>query len=250
MINRVSHKRWLFAQQNELEYQKRKAIQLAAAMQSVDTLARSNSESVSAYLSNLGVFSGDGLTVEVGSGASGLIWHWPGKNRIAIDPLAHFFRMSFDKIQSNGPHIIQARGEGLPLPDHCADTVLSDNVLDHVENPLAYLVECRRILKPGGVFYLTIDVHHPIYWSIGRFYNLLFGLGLRLKVPAFPHHPFHFTADRVTRLVDEAGLQRLTPLRGTRQPAPWRGESLAGRLINKIQSVFAKNIRLEMVLKI
>ena len=122
-------------------------------------------------------------------------------------------------------------------------------MLDHVENPLAYLMECRRILKPDGVFYLTIDVHHPIYWSIGRFYNLLFGLGLRLKVPAFPYHPFHFTVDRVTRLLDEAGLQRLTPLRGARQPARWRGDSLAGRLIHRIQTVFAKNIRMEMVLK-
>lgn len=49
MIKRVSHKRWQFAQQNELEYQKQKATQLSTAMQSIDTLARSNSESVSAY---------------------------------------------------------------------------------------------------------------------------------------------------------------------------------------------------------
>ena len=249
MIKRVSHKRWLFAQKNELEYQQQKAIRLSTAMQSIDTLARSNSESVSSYLSQLGVFSDGGLTVEVGSGASGLIWHWPGKDRIAIDPLAHFFRTSFDEIQSNGPSIVQARGEELPLPDHCADTVLSDNVLDHVENPLAYLKECRRILKPGGVFYMTIDVHHPIYWSVGKVYNLLFGLGLRLKVPAFPYHPFHFTAGRVTQLVEDAGLQMLTPLRGSPQPARWRGENLTGRLINKIQSIFFKNVRMEMVLK-
>ena len=249
MNNRVSHKRWRFAQHNELEYQQQKVKRYAGSMDSIQSLARANSRQVSAYLAQMDRLFTDGLTVEVGSGASGLIWNWPGSERVAIDPLAHFFRTSFDSIQRDGPSIVQARGENIPLPDHCADTVLSDNVLDHVEDPAAYLQECKRILKPGGVMYMTIDVHHPVYWTAGRLYNLLFRLGLVLKVPAFPHHPFHFTVKRVRSLLVQTGFRPVVPLHGGPAAAPRQQPGLKARLVQKFQSMFFKNQRMEAVLE-
>jgi SAM-dependent methyltransferase len=41
-----------------------------------------------------------------------------------------------------------------PLPDVIADLCVTDYVVEHVQSPERFLLECRRILKPGG--YLCI----------------------------------------------------------------------------------------------
>ncbi len=58
----------------------------------------------------------------------------------------------------------------VPLADGSADMVLSSQVLEHVDSPAAYLAECRRILRPGGVLLLSTHgywLYHPTpndYW--------------------------------------------------------------------------------------
>lgn len=58
----------------------------------------------------------------------------------------------------------------VPLADMAADVVLSSQVLEHVTSPAAYLAECRRILRPGGVLLLSTHgywLYHPSptdYW--------------------------------------------------------------------------------------
>lgn len=41
------------------------------------------------------------------------------------------------------------------LDDGAVDVVLSTQVLEHVEDPNAYIAECARLLKPGGHLVLT-----------------------------------------------------------------------------------------------
>ena len=43
----------------------------------------------------------------------------------------------------------------LPLPDGCVDAVLCTQVLEHLEWPRESLAEFRRVLRPGGLLYLT-----------------------------------------------------------------------------------------------
>lgn len=45
-----------------------------------------------------------------------------------------------------------ATGESIPYPDEYFDIVVSDNVLEHLENPNEVLLEILRVLKSGGVF--------------------------------------------------------------------------------------------------
>ena len=46
----------------------------------------------------------------------------------------------------------------IPLPDSSADAVYCVSVLEHVENPERTVPEVARILKPGGLFVLSIDI--------------------------------------------------------------------------------------------
>jgi 2-polyprenyl-3-methyl-5-hydroxy-6-metoxy-1,4-benzoquinol methylase len=42
------------------------------------------------------------------------------------------------------------------LPPHYFDFIHVNNVLEHVRDPRAFLKECRRLLRPGGLFYLSV----------------------------------------------------------------------------------------------
>jgi SAM-dependent methyltransferase len=58
----------------------------------------------------------------------------------------------------------------IPLPSGTVELVLSTQVLEHVEDPRAYLAECARVLGPGGKLLLSthgIMYYHPDpedYW--------------------------------------------------------------------------------------
>lgn len=49
-----------------------------------------------------------------------------------------------------------ARIESLPFRDNSFDLVLSLGVIEHFEDPLPLLREMRRVLKPGGLLYLSV----------------------------------------------------------------------------------------------
>src|ERR671927_1854935 len=42
----------------------------------------------------------------------------------------------------------------VPLADGCADVVVAGEVLEHVDDDVAVVTECARLLRPGGVLVL------------------------------------------------------------------------------------------------
>ena len=50
---------------------------------------------------------------------------------------------------------VQGDGERLPFRGSAFDLVLSHSVIEHVRSAPAYLRECHRVLRPGGVLYLS-----------------------------------------------------------------------------------------------
>lgn len=57
---------------------------------------------------------------------------------------------------ARGRHVaVFGRGEAMPFPDECFDTILMIEVIEHVEGDQQALREIRRVLKPGGVLVMT-----------------------------------------------------------------------------------------------
>jgi len=50
---------------------------------------------------------------------------------------------------------VQGDGARLPFADSAFDVVFSHSVIEHVTSAPAYLAECHRVLRPGGVLYLS-----------------------------------------------------------------------------------------------
>lgn len=63
------------------------------------------------------------------------------------------FDIEFDRIQeaqAATPHALVAAAESLPYPDNYFDTILSNEVIEHVQDDRQSLAEMVRVLKPGG----------------------------------------------------------------------------------------------------
>jgi SAM-dependent methyltransferase len=59
------------------------------------------------------------------------------------------------------PNLMLASSDALPFPSASFDVVLLNEVIEHVRNDRATMVELARILKPGG---------HAIFYAPNRFY--------------------------------------------------------------------------------
>ncbi len=101
---------------------------------------------------------GGGRLLDVGAGA-GFIGH-------------HFRHLGYDVTAASGSDAelrqCEARGmtplkcemHSLPVPDESFDAVLASHVLEHSIIPYVLLLEIRRVLKRGGLFY--VNVPYPI----------------------------------------------------------------------------------------
>lgn len=55
----------------------------------------------------------------------------------------------------------------LPFEDASFDLILSDQVLEHVDDPVRCVAEARRVLRPGGIQVHTTCFLNPIHGSPG-----------------------------------------------------------------------------------
>ncbi len=51
----------------------------------------------------------------------------------------------------------------VPAEDGCADAVISNQVIEHLERPLEALDEAARILKKGGILFLAFPFLYPLH---------------------------------------------------------------------------------------
>lgn len=185
--------------ERQLEYQRNKAANVSSAEDMADFKAYS--ENVFAKLRPFADQTDlNGDVLEVGSGAHGHIFFWDAKNAVGVDPLANEYRQLFPLWQQHAK-TFTAFGENLNFPDESFDLVISDNVVDHAEDPSRILAEIFRVLRPGGKFYFKVNYHHPIYNFASLLLHFLRRLGVPFEVGPFADHTFHFTLKQVKALM-------------------------------------------------
>lgn len=190
------------ALERQLDYQQHKA----AGLGDDDDLGRTiflRAQQIRQKISAVRPVSNTDKVLEVGSGAHGLVFGFGNSFGVGIDPLAVHYKRLFPRWQINSA-TAAAIGEQLPFADDSFEIVLSDNVIDHARDPISIVDEIVRVLKPGGVLYFTVNVHHPFYELASRAHGLWNAAGLKLELSAFADHTVHFTEDRISK----AFLQR------------------------------------------
>jgi len=95
-------------------------------------------------------------------------------------------------------------GEPLPYADAVFDLVVSMDVIEHVPEPLPWLREVLRVLRPGGLLFMTT----PNYASISLDLIEKTALEAIARMQGFSRknlHPSKMTPSRLRELLDEAG---------------------------------------------
>jgi len=108
------------------------------------------------------------------------------------------------KASQYSQHILCAAGEKLPFSSEAFDFILSHEVLEHVQDDQAAVIEMVRVLKPGGRVGIFVPNRgypfetHGIFWK-GRYHfgniPLVNYLPLRLRNRLAPHVRIYTSRD-------------------------------------------------------
>jgi len=117
---------------------------------------------------------------------------------IALDNL-----LSIKKREKKDLFLINSGAEKLPLKNELFDKILCSEVLEHIQEDKKALKEIARILRPGGIFVITVPC------SEFRFPSLINILGVKTvhdyEGPE-KHYRKGYTVDELSEALSEVGL--------------------------------------------
>jgi ubiquinone/menaquinone biosynthesis C-methylase UbiE len=97
--------------------------------------------------------------------------------------------------------------EKADFPDNHFDAVTAFYVIEHLSRPMAFLRECYRILKPGGLLLLRYPHTTPIK-------NLLQLLGIKNRLYDLPAHLCDFSPKLIQQCLERIGFEKCQHLIG------------------------------------
>ncbi|MEO6581641.1 MAG: class I SAM-dependent methyltransferase [Sphingomicrobium sp.] len=234
------------ALERQLDYQRLKSARVRGTEAGIIVAMIQRSREVREKLERIRVLPAGISALEVGSGAHGLIFYFEAEERVGVDPLADHYRALFPAWQSRAK-TIAAGGEQLPCPSESFDVVLCDNVVDHAENPRKICEEMARVLRPGGLLYFTVNIHHPAYHLASSLHAAWRSVGVPFEITPFADHTVHLTLDAARRLFDELPLQIIeeSDTIAASRRAEWIGQRR--HLGDRLKRWFFKNARWEVI---
>ncbi|MCJ7784299.1 MAG: class I SAM-dependent methyltransferase [Desulfobacterales bacterium] len=112
--------------------------------------------------------------------------------------------------------------EKADFPDNDFDAVTAFYVIEHLSHPMAFLRECHRILKPGGLLLLRYPHTTPIK-------TLLHFFGIKNRLYDLPAHLSDFSPRMIQECLERIGFEKCRHLIG--------GYTLPGDFGKRISSI-------------
>ena len=87
-------------------------------------------------------------------------------------------------------------GNALAIPEQCYDMIISTGVLHSLKNPVAFIDECHRVLKPGKEAWIfdpariVSSKEHPLQNRWGKGTKLILYAGMVLLIKIFKPRPY------------------------------------------------------------
>lgn len=235
------------ARVRQLEYQQEKAAKLHEQSKETALSIFVRAQAVRRRLEAVQPISKEARVLEVGSGAHGLIFGFgSGGCGVGIDPLAVDYKRLFPAWQHSA-QTLAAIGEQLPFADGAFDVVLSDNVIDHAENPVKITKELARVLKPGGLLYFTVNIHHPFYDLASRAHGVWNALGIHFELSPFADHTIHFTEVEISRVMRRLPIRIIEENSTVAQTKAAFRQSSKSTAEQRLKKIFFKNALYEII---
>ncbi len=97
------------------------------------------------------------IDIGCGNGGLSIAFSESGAEVTGVDIETELINIATKNAETIGRVVkfIKYDGNILPFPDNFFDAAVSVSVLEHVDNPILYLSQVLRVLKPGGCFYLA-----------------------------------------------------------------------------------------------
>jgi SAM-dependent methyltransferase len=157
-----------------------------------------------------------GVAIDVGCGTGEVmaLLHEAGAEVVAGTDLSpHALAHAAARVEHGS--LTAARAEQLPFADHCADVVVSLEVIEHLDSDLAALSEYHRLLRRGGTLIVTVPAYESLWsdhddWAGHR---RRYGAGQLERAVGRAGFDVERTTYYVSFLVPPAFLVRRTPLR-------------------------------------
>lgn len=115
--------------------------------------------------------------------------------------------MCVDTLDSKNTDLFHDCNKPLPFEDNSIDTIISCNLIEHLENPLNFLKECRRIIKEDGKIIIITPNAHGLQEL---------GVAFGLKYPCsedngetYVHHIYNWAKYNFDLIVKESRLQTI-----------------------------------------
>ena len=139
----------------------------------------------------------------------------PGDHRFTvcdIDPRAVELAKELYGAKLAGAHVLEP-DQPLPYPDTAFDLIVSMDVIEHVPNPVPWVREALRVLRPNGVLFLTTPNYGST--SLRVIENTALEAVARMQNFSRKHiHPTKMTPERLQQVLTDAGAHtvRIEPI--------------------------------------
>ena len=80
--------------------------------------------------------------------------------------------LEYARAEYKACNFIACDAQRLLLDEESVDVIVSFETIEHIPDPLGFLKECRRVLKPGGTFICSTPNHAVCHWwGMNPFHN-------------------------------------------------------------------------------